>query len=151
MSEVLAPCAGRVIPLVEVPDPVFAAEMVGPGVAIDPDRTVTTVCAPSAGTVVKIYPHAFVLTRADGIGLLVHLGINTVQLKGQGFEVHQEEGAEVEAGAPMVTWDPAAVEAGGRSPVIPICVMDAPAGAVTSPLAHAQAAAGQVLFTWPTE
>ena len=80
--------------------------MVGPGVAIDPDPGEVTVVSPIAGKVVKVHPHAFVVLGADGVGVLVHLGINTVRLEGKGFEVLVEQGSTVEAGDPMVRWDP---------------------------------------------
>lgn len=149
MTDVLAPCAGAVLPLSDVPDAVFAAEMVGPGVAIDPVRERTVVVAPLAGLALKVMPHAFVVLAQDGTGVLVHLGIDTVQLDGEGFEVLVEQGATVSAGTPMVSWDPAAVEAGGRSPIVPVCVMDAPAGAVPPPGPGTTVAAGAELFSWP--
>ena len=71
MTDVLAPCPGRLLPITEVDDPVFAGEMVGPGVAIDPDPGETTVVSPIAGTVVKIHPHAFIVLGADGEGGVV--------------------------------------------------------------------------------
>jgi sugar PTS system EIIA component len=149
VTEVLAPCAGRVLPLAEVPDPVFAAEMVGPGVAIDPDREPVTVVAPITGKAIKVLPHAFVLLGDGGEGILVHLGIDTVQLDGAGFTVLVEQGATVTAGTPVVRWDPGEVAEGGRSPVIPVCVMDAPKGSVTSALQGERAASGDLLFSWP--
>jgi sugar PTS system EIIA component len=135
---VLAPCPGRLVPLRDLPDPVFAGEMVGPGVAIDPDPGEVTVAAPIAGRVVKVHPHAFVILAEDGVGVLVHLGINTNRLGGRGFEVLSEQGARVEAGDPMVRWDPAAVaELAGEdvegqevTTFVPVVVMDRPAGSV---------------------
>jgi sugar PTS system EIIA component len=150
VTDVLSPCAGTVLPLSDVPDPVFSAEMVGPGVAIDPVREATTVVAPIAGKVLKALPHACVLVGDDGTGVLVHLGIDTNRLEGEGFDVLVEEGTSVAAGDPLVRWNPADVEAGGRSPVIPVCIMDGPKGAVTSPLAGGETAVGDVLFTWRT-
>ena len=81
---VLAPLAGRLLPMSELPDPVFAAEMVGPGVAVDPTDTgePVTVLSPIAGTLVKVHPHAFVVLGPDGVGVLVHLGLDTVRLEG---------------------------------------------------------------------
>ena len=107
----------------DVPDPVFAEEMVGPGVAIEPDPGRTTVVSPIAGKVLKVLPHAFVVL-GDGVGVLVHLGINTVQLGGEGFTLLVGEGDQVDAGQVLVTWDPAAVDAGGRSPVCPVVALD---------------------------
>jgi PTS system glucose-specific IIA component len=150
VTEVLAPCGGALLPLSAVPDPVFAGEMVGPGVAIDPERSPTTVVSPIGGKALKVLPHAFVVMSPDGTGILVHLGIDTSRLEGEGFEILLTEGATVEAGTPMVRWDPAAVEAGGRSPIIPVCVMDAPKGSVPAPAPHARAEPGASLFSWPT-
>ena len=149
MTDVLAPCAGRVVALADVPDPVFAEEMVGPGLAIEPDPGRATVVAPLSGTVVKVMPHAFVVL-GRGIGVLVHLGINTVRLGGTGFEVLATQGAEVAAGDPIVRWDPASLpeEVGGHrlSAVVPVVVMDAPRGSVRSDLVGTLVAAGDLLF-----
>jgi sugar PTS system EIIA component len=145
--QVLAPCPGRVIPLSETGDPVFAGEMVGPGVAIDPEPGETTVVSPIAGKVVKIHPHAFVVLGADGVGVLVHLGINTVRLDGQGFEVLAEQGSTVAAGDSMVRWDPATITGEDISTIIPVVAMDRPKGSVPDPADGAVVATGDVLFT----
>ena len=147
MTDVLAPCPGRVVPLSETPDPVFAGEMVGPGVAIEPDAGETTVVSPIAGKVVKVHPHAFVVLGADGVGVLVHLGINTVRLEGKGFEVLVEQGSTVAAGDPMVRWDPATISGDGISTIVPVVAMDRPKGSVPAPAAGSVAATGDVLFT----
>ncbi|WP_367650632.1 PTS glucose transporter subunit IIA [Nocardioides sp. zg-1308] len=148
--QVLSPCPGRVIAMTDVPDPVFAEEMVGPGVAIEPDAGRTTVVAPIAGTVVKVLPHAFVVL-GDGVGVLVHLGINTVRLEGEGFEVLASQGDEVSAGDPMITWDPSSLPGSAAgldvSPVVPVVLMDAPKGSVTSDAVGGPVAAGDLLFT----
>jgi PTS system glucose-specific IIA component len=145
--QVLAPCPGRVVPLTSVDDPVFAAEMVGPGVAIDPDPGEVTVVSPVAGTVVKLHPHAFVVLHPSGVGVLVHLGINTVRLEGRGFEVLATEGATVAAGDPMVRWDPATISGDDISTVVPVVAMDRPKGSVPAPTADAVAVTGEPLFT----
>ena len=133
MTDVLAPCPGRLLPITDTPDPVFADEIVGPGVAIDPKPGETTVVSPIAGRVVKVHPHAFVVLDTGGVGVLVHLGINTVRLDGKGFEVLVEQGATVTAGDPMVRWDPATVVGDGLSTVVPIVAMDRPRGSVPAP------------------
>nr|WP_235508963.1 PTS glucose transporter subunit IIA [Aeromicrobium sp. Root236] len=120
----LAPVAGTVVALADVPDPVFAQQIVGSGIAIDPERAESTVVAPADGRLLKLHPHAFVLLTGEGKGLLVHLGIDTVQLEGAGFELLAAEGDEVTAGTPIVRWNPAEIEAGGRSPIVPVVVMD---------------------------
>ena len=150
MTQILSPCPGRVIAMADVPDPVFAEEMVGPGVAIEPDPGPTTVVSPIAGTVLKVLPHAFVVL-GDGVGVLVHLGINTVRLEGEGFEVLATQGSEVAAGDPMITWDPAALPATASgqdvSPVVPVVLMDAPKGSVTSDAIGGSVSTGDLLFT----
>jgi len=121
---VFAPVDGTIVPLSDVPDPVFAGQLVGAGVAIDPVRAPGTVVSPADGRLLKLHPHAFVILTAEGNGVLVHLGIDTVQLDGKGFELLVTEGDEVTVGAAIVRWDPAAIEAGGRSPIVPVVVMD---------------------------
>jgi len=91
------------------------------------------VVSPIAGRVVKVHPHAFVVLDTEGVGVLVHLGINTVRLDGKGFEVLVEQGATVTAGDPMVRWDPATVVGDGLSTVVPIVAMDRPRGSVPAP------------------
>ena len=144
---VLAPLAGRLLPMSEVPDPVFAAEMVGPGVAVDPTDTgePVTVLSPIAGSLVKVHPHAFVVLGPDGVGVLVHLGLDTVRLEGRGFEVHANEGSTVAAGEPMVTWDVSVTRAEGLSAVVPVVVMDRPKGSVPAPDGRT-VAAGDLLY-----
>jgi PTS system glucose-specific IIA component len=147
ITPVLAPLAGRLLPLSEVPDPVFAAEMVGPGVAVDPGEPTepVTVVSPIAGTVVKAHPHAFVVLAPDGVGVLVHLGIDTVRLEGRGFELHVADGVTVAAGDPMVTWDLAVTRAEGLSAVVPVVAMDRPKGSVPPP-GDRTVAAGDLLY-----
>ncbi len=147
MTEVLVPCPGRLVPMADVPDPVFASEMVGPGIAIDPDPGEVTVVSPIAGKVVKVHPHAFVVLGADGVGVLVHLGINTVRLEGRGFEVIAQQGSTVEAGDPMVRWDPGTIEGDDISTIVPVVAMDRPKGSVAQPGADEVAKVGDVLFT----
>jgi sugar PTS system EIIA component len=141
------PLAGTAIGLRDVPDPVFAQAMVGPGAAVDPERGPLTAYSPIAGTLVKLKPHAFVVAGRDGRGVLVHLGIDTVNLDGAGFELLAVEGAEIEAGDPVIRWNPAEIEAGGLSPICPVIALDAAPAAVDSVAAGA-IAPGAALFHW---
>ena len=149
MSDVLAPVPGLVHPLADVPDPVFAAEMVGAGVAIEPAGGQVDAVSPVAGTLLKLHPHAFVVLTPEGTGVLVHLGIDTVRLDGAGFELLAEERDSVDAGQPVTRWDPADVVARGLSPMVVVCVLDTKAGAVSSGRTGDSVAAGDVLFAWP--
>jgi sugar PTS system EIIA component len=146
VTDILAPCPGKVLAMADVPDPVFAQEMVGPGVAIAPADGPTTVVSPITGKVLKVHPHAFVVL-GGGVGVLVHLGINTVRLEGAGFEVLVEQGSDVSAGDPMIHWDPATITGEGISTVVPVVVMDAPRGSVTSSVIGSDVATGDLLFT----
>ncbi len=145
--QVLAPCPGRVFPITEVSDPVFAGEMVGPGIAIDPSPGRTTVVAPVAGTILKLHPHAFAMATAEGLGILVHLGINTVRLDGAGFELVATEGSTVSAGDPMVTWDPSGISGDDITTTVMVVVLDRPAGTVESPVLGKDVTAGEPLFS----
>ncbi|MFI6791791.1 PTS glucose transporter subunit IIA [Nonomuraea sp. NPDC050383] len=147
MTTVLAPVQGSAVELAAVPDPVFSAGMVGPGAAIDPLREPGKAVAPISGRIMKLHPHAYVIVGDDGRGVLVHLGIDTVQLKGEGFELLAAEGDRVSAGQPVVAWDPAAIEAGGRSPVCPVVALDADAGSVSG-VAAGTVRVGEELFRW---
>jgi PTS system glucose-specific IIA component len=147
---VLAPLGGVVTAMADVPDPVFGAEIVGPGLAIDPPRDgVVEVVAPIAGTIVKMHPHAFVISSGEGHATLVHLGLDTVQLAGAGFTLFAKEGDVVAAGDLVASWTPAEVEAGGRSPICPIVALEGAPGSVTpSAAVGTTVRAGEALFVW---
>ncbi|WP_194898790.1 PTS sugar transporter subunit IIA [Catenulispora pinisilvae] len=142
-----SPLTGTAIGLAQVPDPVFAGSMVGPGAAVDPERAPQVAVAPIAGRLVKLKPHAFVVQSEDGRGVLVHLGIDTVNLDGAGFELVAAEGDQLRAGQPIVTWNPADVQARGLSPVSPVIALDAETAAIEAIVAGA-VAAGDELFHW---
>ncbi len=129
---IAAPITGTVIPLTEVPDPVFAKALVGPGAAIDPGEVATlTVTAPVAGQLTSLKPHAFVISHRPDQGVLVHLGIDTVHLKGAGFTLRAEAGQQVEAGEEIVVWDLAAAREAEKSVVVPVVVLEADAENLT--------------------
>ena len=144
---VTAPLAGSVMLLGDVPDPAFAAGLVGPGLAIDPREDATVATAPVAGRLVKLKPHAFVVIDGAGRAVLVHLGIDTVTLAGDGFSVLASEGQDVAVGEPVVRWDPLAVAKRGLSPVCPVVALDAPAEVIKDP-ANGLIALGGALYTW---
>lgn len=144
---VTSPVAGTVVPMSQVPDPVFAEAMVGPGVAIEPSGGRQDAVAPIDGTVMTLHAHAFVIATEAGNGVLVHLGIDTVKQQGEGFVLHVAKGESVRAGQPLVGWDPEAVRAAGYSPVVPVVALDASAEAL-SELAEGTVAVGERLFVW---
>jgi sugar PTS system EIIA component len=151
VTEVIAPLAGRVVALADVPDPVFAGLIVGAGLAVEPDDDATEVLAvsPVAGRVMKVHPHAFVVLDDSGAGVLVHLGIDTVRMEGEGFTVHVADGDEVERGARMITFDPTVVRRAGYSAVCPVVVMQSKADDVEPAVAIGSSVVpGVPLFTW---
>jgi sugar PTS system EIIA component len=123
---VAAPLDGTVVTLGDVPDPVFTQGLVGPGVAIEPtpdEAGVSTVVAPVAGTIGSLFPHAFALEADGGRTVLVHLGIDTVRLGGEGFQLHVEAGDRVAAGAVLLSWEPRRVAALGLATVCPVVAL----------------------------
>ena len=148
MTTVTAPLAGRAIGLAAGPDPVFSGAMVGPGTAIDPVREPSEAVSPVDGVIVSLHPHAFVVVDDSGHGVLTHLGIDTVQLNGEGFEVLVNKGDTVSRGQAIVRWDPAAVEAAGKSPVCPVVALEATAEALSAVRESGDVTTGADLFSW---
>ena len=130
---VRAPFAAHVVPMSEVPDPVFASGVVGDGRALLPDGDVTcvTVHSPINGVVTKLKSHAAIVTSTQGVSILIHLGIDTVSLRGKGFAPLLDEGDIVDAGTPLIHWDLGPVRGAGLSPCVPIIVVN-PAGTPVS-------------------
>ncbi|MEU4119665.1 PTS glucose transporter subunit IIA [Kitasatospora sp. NPDC028055] len=148
MTIVTSPLTGRAVGLANVPDPVFAGAMVGPGTAIDPVREPTEAVAPVDGVVVSMHPHAFVVVDADGHGVLTHLGIDTVQLNGEGFELLVNKGDTVTRGQAVIRWDPAAVEAAGKSPISPVVALEAAPDSLGDLVESGEVQADDHLFSW---
>ncbi|MBE9373404.1 PTS glucose transporter subunit IIA [Saccharopolyspora sp. HNM0983] len=144
--EVGSPVDGLVVALSEVPDPVFSQAMVGPGAAVTPRGGRQDALAPVAGTVSTLHPHAFVISTPEGTGILVHLGIDTVKLRGEGFALHVSEGDAVVAGQPVVSWDPGSVEQQGFSAVCPVVVLDVAPEALGDLREGSPVVAGDPLF-----
>ena len=121
--EVLAPFSGRAVPLAEVPDDVFAEGMAGLGCAVVPDASGEAV-APISGTLVKLFEggHAFGIVTEDGVEMIVHLGLDTIELQGRGFERLATEGDRVEAGQSIVRFDLDEIRSAGYDPVTPVLV-----------------------------
>ncbi len=100
-----APLAGDIVAIKNVPDPVFADKMVGDGIAINPTSHVMV--APCDGTIGKIFDtnHAFSMETASGVELFVHFGVDTVELKGDGFKRIATEGQAIKVGEPVIEVD----------------------------------------------
>ncbi|MBZ7359634.1 PTS N-acetyl glucosamine transporter subunit IIABC [Klebsiella grimontii] len=120
VEALVSPITGDIVALEQVPDEAFASKAVGDGVAVKPTDKI--VVAPAAGTVVKIFNtnHAFCLETENGAEIVVHMGIDTVALNGQGFKRLVEEGAEVKAGEPILELDLEFLNANARSMISPV-------------------------------
>lgn len=112
-----APVTGRVIKMSDVPDPVFSGEVLGKGCAIWPDEEV--VYAPISGTVSVTMGHAVGITSADGVEVLVHVGVDTVDMEGKGFTGYVKQGDAVKAGQPVLKMTKSAIAEAGH----PDCVV----------------------------
>ena len=123
---VKAPVAGRVVPLSDVPDEMFSDGTMGPGLAIEPTDDVVT--APADGIVESVFPtgHAIGLRLNDGTELLIHIGIDTVSMKGDGFETLVATGDVVKTGDPLVRFDRDRIAAAGHATVTPMIVLNNP-------------------------
>ncbi|MET3206137.1 UNVERIFIED_ORG: PTS system N-acetylglucosamine-specific IIA component [Arthrobacter sp. UYEF13] len=148
---VASPLPGRLIPLSEVPDPVFAKGLVGGGAAVipDDDAGVITAVAPLDGKVVKVMPHAYIVQHASGPAVLVHVGIDTVRLKGEGFTVIAQKGDQVRAGDPMITVDVTLVRSKDLSMCSPVVILDSAADAIEAPASGGRVEASARLFDLP--
>lgn len=106
--ELHCPISGMLRHLDTLADPVFAEKIMGPGFAVTPgNERRLLVCAPTDGILTHLLPHACAITRADGQQILVHLGIDTVKLGGEGFTSMRGLGDEVSAGDLLIAWDTA--------------------------------------------
>ncbi|MBU9853092.1 N-acetylglucosamine-specific PTS transporter subunit IIBC [Rahnella aceris] len=143
VETLVSPVTGDIVALDQVPDEAFASKAVGDGVAIRPTDKI--VVSPAAGTVVKIFNtnHAFCLETTSGAEIVVHMGIDTVALNGQGFTRLVEEGATVTAGQPVLELDLDYLNANARSMISPVVVSNIDDYTGVTSLASGSVVAGQ--------
>ena len=123
---VKAPLSGRVLPLEQVPDEVFSQGILGEGVGIEPtDSTVVAPADATVSTVMEESRHAVGLTLANGAELLIHVGMDTVEMKGDGFALHVKVGDKVRTGDKLITFDPDKIRAAGHPVTTAFVVTDA--------------------------
>ena len=125
MNGVTAPLSGRIIPMEEIPDQVFSQGVLGEGVGIEPTGNV--VVAPADATVCSVIEdsrHAVGLTLDNGAELLIHVGIDTVSMNGDGFQLHVKEGDRVRLGDKLITFDPEKIKAAGHPTTTAFLVTD---------------------------
>lgn len=107
-ASIVAPADGKLIDVTTVSDPMFAQKMMGESTAFEYDKDRVTICSPANGKLSVVFPtgHAFGITMHDGTELLIHIGIDTVNSKGEGFRLcGKKQGEEIKAGDPVVTVD----------------------------------------------
>lgn len=141
-----APMSGKVVQLSEVPDEVFASGVAGQGTAILPEEGV--VVSPCSASVSMVFPskHALGLKTDDGLELLIHVGLNTVMMNGEGFEVLVQEGDKVEAGQELLRFDAGKIEAAGYSLISPVLVTNADDVADVLPSEKETVKAGELFY-----
>ena len=127
-EEIVAVMNGTIFPLQEVSDPAFAGKILGDGIAFTPTEKQSTIVSPVDGEITCLFPtgHAFGVTMENGVEILVHIGIDTVQLDGQHFEQFVEQGQKVKAGDKLVTFDRAAIAAAGYDTTVMMIVTNTP-------------------------
>lgn len=141
-----SPFSGLPLPLSQVPDPAFAGKLVGDGFAVDPVSD--TLLAPCDGELIQIHPsrHALVVRADNGLEVLVHVGINTVKLKGEGFTALATVGSRVQCGMPLLRFDLDAVARRAKSLRTVVLVTNSEQLAAIEPLATGEVSAGAPLY-----
>lgn len=119
---IYAPTNGELVPLEEVPDPVFSQKMMGDGIAIKPSNEI--VVAPVQGKVIQLFhtKHAIGIQAANGAEILIHIGLDTVNLDGEGFRAHVQEGDTVNQGDKLITFDREVIKEKAKSTIIPVII-----------------------------
>lgn len=142
---IAAPVSGKVIPMTEVPDPVFGSEGLGSGCAVWPADDV--VYAPCDGQVTVTMGHAVGLMSASGVEVLVHVGVDTVEMNGDGFEGFVSKGDSVKAGQPLIRIDRDKIKAAGHPDCVVVAVSNSAdfAGVELAVAANSQVAAGDAV------
>lgn len=120
--ELKSPIVGTGLPLSEVPDEVFASKMMGDGIAFEPSEGI--LYAPIDGEVVQLFPtlHAIGIKANNGLELLVHIGIDTVNLSGEGFESFVNVGDKVTSGQKLITFDLDLIREKVKSAITPLII-----------------------------
>lgn len=122
--EIVAPLSGKIVNIEDIPDVVFAKKIVGDGIAIKPSGN--TMVAPVNGTISKIFEtnHAFSIESDSGIELFIHFGINTVELKGEGFRRIAAKGQHVKKGDVVIEFDLLLLEEKVKSTLTPVIIFN---------------------------
>lgn len=120
--EIMSPVVGKCFNITEIPDEAFSSKMLGEGVGFESSEGV--LYAPIYGEVLQIFPtkHALVIKTEEGLEILLHIGIETVNMKGEGFEAFVKKGDVVKTGDKLVTFDPQLIKKKAKSTIGPIVI-----------------------------
>lgn len=127
-NEILvSPATGTLVSLEEVPDPVFSQKMMGDGIAVDPSEGV--VVAPVDAEVIQVFPtkHAIGLKTKNNLEVLIHIGLETVSMNGEGFEAFVQEGDKVKKGDKLISFDLNLIREKAKSTITPIIITNSDA------------------------
>ncbi len=115
---IYSPLDGSYVPLKEVSDSTFAQELIGPGFAVYPSKN--TISSPVEGEITMIFPtlHAIGLRRNDGLEILIHIGIETINLNGKGFKVYKQLHTKVKKGENLIYFDKELIKGEGLDPTV---------------------------------
>jgi PTS system glucose-specific IIA component len=119
---VYSPIDGQVVALGDVPDPVFSQKMMGDGIAVSPENGY--IVSPVEGEIIQLFhtKHAVGIRSLSGLEFLLHIGLDTVELNGEGFEAHVKEGDKVKVGDPLITFDLELISEKAPSAITPIVI-----------------------------
>ena len=143
-TELVAVQNGTIVKVENLPDPVFSEKMLGDGFAILPNND-GTVVSPIDATVEEVQDtlHAYCLHTNDGLDILVHIGINTVSLNGEGFKPKVKKGQKVKAGTPIIKLNRELIESKGISLVTPVLITNVDSVKSISPIVGINTKAGE--------
>lgn len=146
-EELASPLTGNTVKLPEVPDPVFASGMMGQGLAVEP--TVGKVFAPADAEVTTLFPtgHAIGLKTSNGAEILIHIGMDTVQMNGDGFKAHIAQGDKVKKGQLLMEFDIEKIKKAGYPIITPVLITNSAAFASITPVEVAQIKNGDKIIT----
>ncbi len=146
-GKVYAPISGKLLPLSQVPDEVFAQKMIGDGIAIEPSES-GVMLAPADGRMEKIFEtnHAFSIVTTSGLEIFVHFGMDTVKLEGKGFERLVNEGDVVKKGTPLIKYDYDFLKENAKSVITPVIISNYEDFGSLNPVESGNSVAGETLI-----
>ena len=119
---VYSPSTGMTCAMKDLPDPVFSGGMMGEAVGVWPEKGIAY--APISGQITAAMPHAFGITSDNGLEILIHIGVDTVEMHGDGFDVFVKQGTRVMAGKPLLTFDKSKIKKAGYKDIVITAILN---------------------------